>query len=328
MRARLLRAGPRIVAPAVLLLLIPALVLVPGWWQRAVLVLATALGMALSWWLTTREAEETAGPVEELTRRAERAEDGPVIFEPLRSGIDEIDRISQVFEGRAAELTATLAAEREFASDASHQLRTPLTALLMRLDEISISDDIGQIHEEATVGIAQVERLTTVVDKLLQRARESPSGPLPTISLDSVIAELQREWQPAFAGARRSVKVSGERGLQVVASRSGLSQILATLLENTLQHGTGTVEVMARRNGPSVVVEVSDQGTGVDPSIAPHIFKRRVSTGGTGLGLALARDLAGANGGRLELRSAQPAVFALFLSEGEAAPSALQRHHD
>jgi signal transduction histidine kinase len=73
------------------------------------------------------------------------------------------------------------------------------------------------------------------------------------------------------------------------------------------------------------VVEVSDHGTGVDPAIAPHIFKRRVSTGGTGLGLALARDLAGANGGRLELRSAQPAVFALFLSEGEAAPSALRR---
>lgn len=328
MRARLLRAGPRIAAPAVLLVLLPALVLVPAWWHRALLLVAAGIGAALSWWLTSREAEETAGPVEELTRRAERVEDGPVIFEPLRSGIDEIDRISQVFEGRAAELTATLAAEREFASDASHQLRTPLTALLMRLDEISISDDIDQIHEEATVGIAQVERLTTVVDKLLQRARESPSGPLPTISLDSVIAELQREWQPAFADARRSVKVSGERGLQVVASRSGLSQILATLLENTLQHGTGTVEVMARRNGPSVVVEVSDQGKGVDAAIAPHIFKRRVSTGGTGLGLALARDLAGANGGRLELRSAQPAVFALFLSEGEAAPSALHRHRD
>lgn len=311
-----------------LLVLLPALALVPAWWHRAVLLVATALGAAYIWWVTRQEAEDTAGPVEELTRRAERAEDGPVIFEPLRSGIDEIDRISQVFEGRAAELTATLAAEREFASDASHQLRTPLTALLMRLDEISISDDIDQIHEEATVGIAQIERLTTVVDKLLQRARESPSGPLPTISLDSVIAELQREWQPAFADARRSVKVSGERGLQVVASRSGLSQILATLLENTLQHGTGTVEVMARRNGPSVVVEVSDQGKGVDLAIAPHVFERRVSTGGTGLGLALARDLAGANGGRLELRSAQPAVFALFLSEGEAAPSGLQRRHD
>lgn len=299
-----------------LVVLLPALVLLPHWWQRGVLLLCTAASAGLAWLLIRFGAADTAGPVEELTRRAERVDDGPVIFQPLRSGIDEIDRISQVFEGHAADLTKSLAAEREFASDASHQLRTPLTALLMRLDEISMSDDIAQMHEEATVAITQVERLTTVVDKLLQRARESPSGPLPTISLDSVIAELQREWQPAFAAARRSVKVSGERGMQVVSSRSGLSQILATLLENTLQHGSGTVEVMARRNGPSVVVEVSDLGKGVDPAIAPHIFQRRVSTGGTGLGLALARDLAQANGGRLELRSAQPAVFALFLSEG------------
>lgn len=298
------------------MVLLPALVLLPHWWQRGVLLLCTAASAGLARLLIRFGAADTAGPVEELTRRAERVDDGPVIFQPLRSGIDEIDRISQVFEGHAADLTKSLAAEREFASDASHQLRTPLTALLMRLDEISMSDDIAQMHEEATVAITQVERLTTVVDKLLQRARESPSGPLPTISLDSVIAELQREWQPAFAAARRSVKVSGERGMQVVSSRSGLSQILATLLENTLQHGSGTVEVMARRNGPSVVVEVSDLGKGVDPAIAPHIFQRRVSTGGTGLGLALARDLAQANGGRLELRSAQPAVFALFLSEG------------
>lgn len=316
MRARLIRAGWRIALPAVLVVLLPALVLLPHWWQRGVLLLCTAASAGLARLLIRFGAADTAGPVEELTRRAERVDDGPVIFQPLRSGIDEIDRISQVFEGHAADLTKSLAAEREFASDASHQLRTPLTALLMRLDEISMSDDIAQMHEEATVAITQVERLTTVVDKLLQRARESPSGPLPTISLDSVIAELQREWQPAFAAARRSVKVSGERGMQVVSSRSGLSQILATLLENTLQHGSGTVEVMARRNGPSVVVEVSDLGKGVDPAIAPHIFQRRVSTGGTGLGLALARDLAQANGGRLELRSAQPAVFALFLSEG------------
>nr|WP_279672555.1 HAMP domain-containing sensor histidine kinase [Flexivirga meconopsidis] len=307
-----------------LLVLVPALILASGWWQRGVVAACGVLAALVVWRLTLAEAASTATPVEELTRRAERVEDGPIIFEPLRSGIDEIDRISQVFEGHAANLTRTLAAEREFASDASHQLRTPLTALLMRLDEISMSEEIAEVHEEAMVAIDQVERLTGVVDKLLQRARETPGGgPLPTISLDSVIAELQREWQPSFAAARRSVKVSGERGLQVISSRSGLLQILATLFENTLQHGSGTVEVMARRNGPSVVVEVSDVGKGVDPALAPHIFKRRVTTGGTGLGLALARDLAQANGGRLELRSAQPAVFALFLSEGTPVPSAL-----
>ena len=77
----------------------------------------------------------------------------------------------------------------------------------------------------------------------------------------------------------------------------------------------------ARRSGPSVVVEVSDQGDGVPAAIAPHIFERSVSSGrrAPGSGLALARDLAESNGGRLELVQAQPALFALFLSEAEAA---------
>ncbi len=303
-------------ALALVVVVVPLVVLLPGWRDR---LLALGLGLVAagaSWWLLRHEVQKVAGPITDLTERAERSGDGPVVFQPIRTGIDEIDRISQVFERRAGDLTRTLASEREFASDASHQLRTPLTALLMRLDEISTTDDLALAREEATVGIAQVERLTTVVDDLLQRARHTPSGHLPTISLDSVIAALQREWQPAFEDARRSVRVGGERGLFVVSHRSALSQIMSTLFENALAHGSGTVEVMARRSGPSVVIEVSDGGEGVDPAIAPRIFERRFSTKGSGLGLALARDLAQANGGRLELRSSQPAVFALFLSEG------------
>jgi len=224
-----------------------------------------------------------------------------------------------VLSRSAQRVTRTMAAERDFASDASHQLRTPLTALLMRLEEIAVTDDLEVVQEEAGIAIAQVERLTRVVDDLMSRTRRRGDEPAATVSLDSVIAALQREWQPAFEQARRSVRVHGERGLVVQATPVALSQVLSTLLENSLAHGRGTVDVHARRSGPSVVVEVSDQGEGVPASIAPHIFQRSVTTGGTGLGLALARDLAESNGGRLELVQAQPAIFALFLSESDAA---------
>jgi signal transduction histidine kinase len=188
----------------------------------------------------------------------------------------------------------------------------------MRLEEIAVTDDLEVVQEEAGIAIAQVERLTTVVDELLSRSRRVHDAPPSSVSLDSVIASLQREWQPAFEQARRSVRVHGQRGLLVLATPVALSQVLSTLLENALAHGRGTVDVHARRSGPSVVVEVSDQGDGVPPTIAPHIFERSVSTAkSTGLGLALARDLAEANGGRLELIQAQPAIFALFLSEAE-----------
>jgi len=264
------------------------------------------------------EARRFAEPMTQLVDRAERLGAGESRFQPLVTGILEVDRVSEVLARSAQQMTRSLAAERDFASDASHQLRTPLTALLMRLEEIAVTDDLGVVQEEASIALTQVERLTTVVDELLSRTRRGQDARPPTVSLDSVIASLQREWQPAFEQARRSVRVHGERGLSVRATPVALSQVLSTLLENSLAHGRGTVDVEARRSGPSVVVEVSDQGEGVPAAIAPHIFERSVSTAqSTGLGLALARDLAEANGGRLELIQTKPAIFALFLSESE-----------
>lgn len=278
-------------------------------------VIAVLAGMLVAFF----EARRFAEPMTQLVDRAERLGAGESRFPPIVTGIREVDRVSEVLARSAQQMTRSLASERDFASDASHQLRTPLTALLMRLEEIAVTDDLTVVHEEASIAIIQVERLTTVVDELLSRSRRGHDAPPPIVSLDSVIASLQREWQPAFEQARRSVRVHGQRGLSVRATPVALSQVLSTLLENSLAHGRGTVDVEARRSGPSVVVEISDQGDGVPAAIAPHIFERSVSTAqSTGLGLALARDLAEANGGRLELIQTKPAIFALFLSEADA----------
>ncbi|MDQ2782014.1 MAG: HAMP domain-containing histidine kinase [Actinomycetota bacterium] len=279
-----------------------------------------AVAVAVTLGLVHGRAQRIAEPMTRLAEAAERLGEGPARLEPLASGIPEVDGVSAVLSRSAQQVTRSLSAERQFAADASHQLRTPLTALLMRLEEISESADLDVVHEEAGIAINQVERLTRVVDDLSMRSRRSNDAPRPEVSLDSVIAALQREWQPAFEQARRSVRVHGERGLVVRATPVALSQVLSTLLENSLVHGRGTVDLEARRSGPSVVVEVSDQGDGVSPTIAPHIFERSVSSGegkSTGLGLALARDLAESNGGRLDLVSAQPVRFALFLSEAD-----------
>jgi signal transduction histidine kinase len=281
----------------------------------AVLVLSV-LAVVAGVLVATNQSRRLAEPMTQLAEMAEKLGAGQSRTPAMRSGVEEIDRVSQVLERRAKELAASLASEREFAADASHQLRTPLTALLMRIEEIGATDDLEVVREEANIAIAQVERLTGVVDDLLTRTRRGREDESTAVSLDSVIAALQREWQPAFEQARRCVRVGGARGLQVQANRSSLSQVLSTLLENSLVHGKGTVDVHARRAGPSVVVEVGDQGPGVPAALAPHIFERSVSSGkSTGLGLALARDLAEADGGRLELIQAQPVIFAFFVSE-------------
>lgn len=314
MRRRLTTDGLQVLAVGGGIPLVVSVAVAPNWPLRALAAAVGAAALAVATWLLLRSVRSIGISLDELVRRAEdlRAGGGNP---PMRSGIREFDLISEVFEMRASSLTRSLATERDFAADASHQLRTPLTALMMRLDEIAEGDDLELMHEEAHIAIEQVERLTDVVEQLLHRGRNSEDDPIEAVSLDSVIAALQREWLPAFAEARRTVRVTGQRGLQVLCARGDLAQVLSTLLENALIHGAGTVEVRARSNGPSVVVEVSDRGRGIDPALAPRIFERRVSTGGTGLGLTLARDLAAANGGRLELRSAQPAVFALFVSE-------------
>ena len=286
----------------------------------AAIVVLSVIAVAVGVLVASRQARKFAEPMTGLAELAERLGAGQSRLEPLVSGIAEIDAVSDVLARSAQQLTRSLASERDFAADASHQLRTPLTALLMRLEEIGLTDDLDVVREEAGIAIAQVERLTRVVDDLMSRTRRGhQDAPTPSVSLDSIIAALQREWQPAFEQARRSVRVHGQRGLVVKSMPVALSQVLSTLLENSLAHGRGTVDVHARRSGPSVVVEVSDQGDGVAPTIAPHIFERSVTSGGTGLGLALARDLAESNGGRLELIQAKPVIFALFLSEAEAA---------
>lgn len=281
--------------------------------------LVTIAGIAVTGLFNALLVRRYAKAMDELVAAAEQLGEGRSKIEPTRTGIPEVDQVSEVLARGAQRVRVSLASERDFASDASHQLRTPLTALLMRLEEISVIDDLDAVHEEAGIAIDQVERLTTVVDDLLMRSRRIGEAPIPAVSLDSVLASLQREWQPAFENARRSVRVHGERGLHVKATPVALSQVLSTLLENSLVHGRGTVDVHARRSGPSVIVEVKDQGDGIEASMAPHIFERSVSSGrgnSTGLGLALARDLAESNGGRLDLVASRPATFALFLSEG------------
>ena len=123
------------------------------------------------------------------------------------------------------------------------------------------------------------------------------------------------DWEPAFRRARRKLVVIGVRGLRAHVTPGGLAQVLATLLDNALMHGGGTVTIQTSQSARSVVIEVRDEGKGIPADLASRIFERSVSgrPEGTGLGLALARTMAAADGGRVVLVKAKPATFAVFL---------------
>lgn len=273
-------------------------------------VVAFALAAALA----LRQARRVSEPLGTLAENADRVGLGQSRLRPVATGVAELDRVAEGLRRSAESMAATLAAEREFATDASHQLRTPLTALSMRLEELAGSDDLPVVHDEARVAQDQVERLTLVVDGLLARARSTHRRSLSPVDVDAVLDQQLQEWRPAFRGARRRVVIAPHDGVRVLAAPGTLAQVVATLLENSLAHGDGDTIVRVRRTGRSVVLEVTDDGEGVPAELGARVFERAVSgRGSTGLGLALARDLAEAGGGRLELVRNRPPVFALFL---------------
>ena len=281
------------------------------------ILIAPALGVALVGGLTlvvvrVIDARRARG-MDYIRDQVVAIRDGGGALPRTMVGLADVDAVAGDVARLAGELAQERAMDRDFAADASHQLRTPLTALLMRLEEIGQTDDLGVVRDEAAVAVTQVERLTGVIDTMRTRSK-GEKAQLPEISLDSVLAGLQREYQPAFTAAHRTMRVEGPPGLAVRAAPMDLAQILQILIENSLDHGAGRVEIEMRSSGGSVVIEVSDEGEGVPTAIAPHIFERSVTSHGSGLGLGLARQLAERNGGRLELVSAQPAVFAVFLS--------------
>ncbi|MCB7137161.1 sensor histidine kinase [Cellulosimicrobium marinum] len=276
-------------------------------------VIAFAAGIVMAVW----QANRLSAPLVYLAASAEQLGSGQVRPRLEPSGVEEIDLVAAELARSSDRLAGRLAAERQFAADASHQLRTPLTALSMRLEEISLASDDAAVQEEARISLEQVERLVGVVDDLLASSRRAQGGTTEAVDLLDVVRQQEEEWVPTFTKAGRRLVVDVPASFQVLATPGALAQVLATLIENSLKHGGGTTTVRARPSGTSgaVVTEVSDEGPGVPDDLAPRIFEREVTSGaGTGLGLALARDLAAADGGRLELAQRRPPVFALFLA--------------
>jgi signal transduction histidine kinase len=277
-------------------------------------VLATGLARAV--------AKRTARPVEELAEAAGRLGTGDPRPVGKRYGLWELDRVADGLDSAARRVTTLLTADRELAVDASHQLRTPLTALSMRLEEMVISaDDPEMVREEATAALAQAERLAEVVTQLLSPARRVAAGSASLISIDRTVLQQMTEWEPAFRRAGRKMVLMGESRLQAYVTAGGLAQVIATLLDNALMHGKGTVTIRRSQADRSVVIEVEDEGDGVPADLVATIFDRGVSDRpeGTGLGLSLARTMAAADGGRVVLARRKPPVFAVFLPKNHPA---------
>ena len=295
---------------------------VAGEARRAWLLMLAVAGVGLvgALLVARRQASILAEPVARLADQAAVLGRGDLTTRPALSGIAEVDAVAGALEDSATRMTGLLARERSFSADVSHQLRTPLAGLRLRLERARRDADLDAIDG----ALAEVDRLTETVDHLLDLARDTRSVS-PPLDLDALLQAVDERWQPRVADAGRTLLVGHLRPApNVNASSVSISQVLDVLVDNALRHGSGAIGVRARGAAGGLVLEVDDQGPGIPDSLLEAVFDRRTADG-HGIGLALARTITEAEGGRLLLVSGQPPLFHLVLpvatGEAEATPT-------
>jgi two-component system sensor histidine kinase CiaH len=213
--------------------------------------------------------------------------------------------------------------QREFTADASHELRTPLAVVDAGLQVLARHPDQPVATHAATLDAmrAQTTRMTRLVSDLLSLARADAGQAALTygrVDLDGVVAETGAAFQPLAHERGASVEVERREGGIIAADHDRLVEALGTLVHNALEHGGPGVHVAigawreVGRAGEHVILEVRDDGPGVTPEDQVRVMERFArgdaarARGGAGLGLAIARWVASAHGGRLELAAADP----------------------
>ncbi|MCX6509424.1 MAG: HAMP domain-containing protein [Actinobacteria bacterium] len=274
------------------------------------LLLAAGLGVLLARWVTR--------PIAKLRDAATRIGDGDLSARAdLDRGPPEIKDLAAAFNATAVRLEELVTAQEQFVADASHQLRTPLTALRLRLEMVEL-DSTDANRDDIDGARNEVQRMSRLVDGLLALARaERTQGARPgRLELDEALAERAAAWQPLATERDISIVANGG-GLKGRCTSDMLSQVLDNLIANALEVAPADSVLTLQANtedsssGSIVAVHVIDQGPGLSDEQRERAFDRfwRATNeggelGGTGLGLAIVQKLVESEGGRAELRAA------------------------
>jgi signal transduction histidine kinase len=282
--------------------------------QRAWLAMAILGGgvLVVAGALAIFEGRRLGRPVKRLTEATTKLGHGDFTVTVPLSGVAEIDDAGDAVEATAQRLGTILARERAFSSDASHQLRTPITGLRLRLETALAGT--GAI-DAATLGeaLADVDRLESTIDDLLMLARDAGRSE-QRVTLGPVLDEIDHAWQRPLAAQGRALRLAVDPVLRPVdMSEAALRQVLEVLVSNAAAHGRGTVTIRARPVPGGAAIDVDDEGT-IPAGDPERLFQRRSPDAvGSGIGLALARSLAEAEGARLVARPAAGRTrFSLF----------------
>jgi signal transduction histidine kinase len=291
------------------------------WYGLALFALVVLVLTAL---LGVRVARSVTRPLALLESAVGRLGAGDLAGRATPAGPSELRALATEFNRMAARIEDLLTAQSRFVADASHQLRSPLTALRLRLENLQ-ADLRGASAASAAAAGREVQRLSRLVDGLLtlSRADAAPAERRP-VDVAAVIAERVDAWE----------SLAAERGVTLVAPANrlrhpqaplvpgDLDQLLDNLLANALDatpQGRG-IAVEVSEAETSITITVTDEGPGMSEQELARAFDRfwqgSSRAGSSGLGLAIVRQLARRNGATVELRPAGAARVALATSTG------------
>jgi signal transduction histidine kinase len=283
---------------------------VGGVWLAVIVLSLVAVGTAVG--LALLQARRLAAPMERLAARVGRVAEPGVSVDARPTGIGELDAIGAALADADRRVEDVLRREREFTDNASHQLRTPLAGLRMRLEELRALAATDEAAAEADAALAQADRLMGTIEHLEALARGREAGPARAADLARVVSEhVAAEWAPRFAAAGRALTAGPAEGVPARIAPEAARQVVDVLLDNALRHGAGATAVSVTTGGGWALLRVVDEGPGVPAARAEELFERGVSSGngGGGVGLAVARELVRREGGELSLVHARPPCF-------------------
>ena len=223
---------------------------------------------------------------------------------------DEIHDLARTINQTLDRLESAVEQERRFASDASHDLRTPLAAMRAQVEEAMLRPEAADWQRTGAALLSSLDRLQAIVTDLLTLARLDAGAPTAREPVDlATLVEEELRLRPRG----KQVDLRLERGVTVIGDRLQLTRLLTNLLDNAERHAESAITVTTRRQDGQAVLEVADDGAGIAADLRELVFRRFTrldaarnrDAGGTGLGLPIAREIAQAHEGTLRVEESE-----------------------
>ena len=274
----------------------------------AVGLAALAFGLLFAWVL----AGTLSRPLRGLAAAARRVEAGDLDARADSGGAREQREVAEAFNDMTDRLGRVLESQREFVANASHQLRTPLTGLRLRIEAASLKADDPSLGNELEAAEREADRLARLVTSLLALAREGAQpAPARPVSLAGAARSAVERWEAQAASGGSRLALTGDDDALAAASDEDVAIVLDNLIENALRYSPPGTEVAVRwrREGDRAVLSVEDEGPGLAAGEEAHVFERFArgsashGASGSGLGLPIVATLARRWGGTASIRN-------------------------